>query len=430
MRMLRVVQRTPLALVCVLSGLAAGGLATFGPAACSRAIAGPGISAARAEEPDELDRRIAALIEHLGDKDYAVRQRSQQELGRLGFMAFDALTDAEQSDDIEIATQSRYLVRLIRADWTNDNAPPQVKQLLRDYDFQNEATRLAKMKSLLDLPADAGLDWLCRLVRFEQSPVLSKQAALLIIGQEPQPDEANWPKRTATIAKVLDRSTRPAARWLKTYVQMHSDPQAALRTWAEMVAGEQKTLDEHPQQSDVRVVIGLLRIQVDQLQSLGRDAEAQQAMREMVALERGEPQNLVELVGWLVKRKAWAAIDDVATRFAPNFEADGQLLYTLAQALESEGKTEAAEQAARRALALNPDHIPDHFAMARFLQARGLDEWSDREFRYLLEIKGISPEQVPWPAGCWPRTCTTANWTKKPATYSRGPSSCWPGIRI
>lgn len=430
MRMLRVVQRTPLALVCVLSGLSAGGLATFGPAACSRAIAGPGISAARAEEPDELDRRIATLIEHLGDKDYAVRQRSQQELSRLGFMAFDALTDAEQSDDIEIATQSRYLVRLIRADWTNDNAPPQVKQLLRDYDFQNEATRLAKMKSLLDLPADAGLDWLCRLVRFEQSPVLSKQAALLIIGQEPQPDEANWPKRTATIAKVLDRSTRPAARWLKTYVQMHSDPQAALRTWAEMVAGEQKTLDEHPQQSDVRVVIGLLRIQVDQLQALGRDAEAQQAMRDMVALERGEPQNLVELVGWLVKRKAWAAIDDVATRFAPSFEADGQLLYTLAQASSRRARPKRPNRRPAGPWRSTPTTSPTISRWPGSCKPAGSTSGRTASSATCSRSRGSAPSRRSWPAGCWPRTCTTASWTKRPATCSRGPSSYWPGIRI
>ncbi len=348
--------------------------------------------AARADQGDELDRRIAGLIQHLGDKEYAVRQRAQQELARLGFAAFDALSDAEQSDDIEIATQAKYLVRLIRADWTNDNAPPQVRQQLRDYDFQNEPTRLARMKSLLELPGDAGLEWLCRLVRFEQSQVLSKQAALLVIGQDTQPDDANWPKRTAMIAKVLDRSTRPAARWLKTYVQMRTDPQAALAQWATMIATEQKTLEDHPQQSDVRVVIQLLRTEVDQLQALKREEEAQTAMREMVALERGEPQGLAELVNWLAKRRAWAAIDDVATRFAASFEGSAQLLYTLAQALKEEGKSAAAEETAGKALQLNPERIPDHYQMAQLLQSRGLHEWSDREYRCLIDMKAITPD--------------------------------------
>jgi tetratricopeptide (TPR) repeat protein len=348
----------------------------------------------RGDQGDELDRRIGVLIQHLGDKEYAVRQRAHQELARLGFAAFDALSDAEQSDDIEIATQARYLVRLIRADWTNDNAPPQVRQLLRNYDVQNEAARLACMKSLLDLPNDSGLEWLCRLVRFEQSPVLSKQAALLIIGQDPQPDAASWPKRTATIAKVLDRSTRPAAHWLKVYVQMRTDPQAALTSWAEMVSTEQKTLDDHPQQSDVRVVIQLLRAEVDQLQALGRDEEAQRVMREMVALERGEPQGLGELVSWLAKRRAWAAIDDVAMRFASSFEGSAQLLYTLAQALQAEGKDAAAEETAQKALQLNPERAGEHYQMAQILQSRGLQDWSDREARAVIDMKGTAPDMA------------------------------------
>ena len=123
----------------------------------------PGRLFAGSDDGDELDRRIARLIQQLGDAEYTVRQRAQHELARLGFAAFDALADAEQSDDIEIATQAKYLVRAIRADWTNDNAPQQVRQLLKDYDFQNETTRLARMKSLLDLPGDMGLEWLCRL---------------------------------------------------------------------------------------------------------------------------------------------------------------------------------------------------------------------------------------------------------------------------
>jgi tetratricopeptide (TPR) repeat protein len=68
------------------------------------------------------------------------------------------------------------------------------------------------------------------------------------------------------------------------------------------------------------------------------------------------------------------------------------LLYTLAQALEAEGKAEAAEQTARKALALNPDRVPEHFQMAQFLQSRGLHEWSDREFRAVIGMKGTTPE--------------------------------------
>ncbi len=89
--------------------------------------------AARADSDAELDAQIARLIAQLGDPQFAVRQRAQQELVKLGFDAFDALSDAENSDDPEIAMQAGYLVRLIRVEWTHDSDPRQVQTILRDY---------------------------------------------------------------------------------------------------------------------------------------------------------------------------------------------------------------------------------------------------------------------------------------------------------
>ena len=254
-------------------------------------------------------------------------------MARLGFAAFDALTDAEENDDVEIATQARYLARQIRSDWIDETVvSPQVRKILQDYDFVSEAQRGLKMKQLLDLQAEEGIEWLCRLLRFEQ-PVLAKQAAILIMTQDPQPDDANWPKRAATLTKNLDRSRRPAARWLRTYVEMRSDPEKALASWIELVDAEKQDARAASAAVRQRLLMKLLRIEVAQLQRLKRDDEALDAMHEMVAIERGEPPTLAELVGWLAKRQAWSVIDEVATRFAASFEADPQLLYTLAQAL-------------------------------------------------------------------------------------------------
>ena len=52
-------------------------------------------AAARAQ----LDRQIATLIGQLGAAEYPVRDRAQQQLIELGFDAFDALCEAETSDD-------------------------------------------------------------------------------------------------------------------------------------------------------------------------------------------------------------------------------------------------------------------------------------------------------------------------------------------
>src|SRR5262245_12886679 len=101
-----------------------------------------------------LEQRISKLVEQLGDDQFAVRQRAQQELIKLGYAAFDALSDAENSDDPEIAAQAGYLVRLIRVEWTRDSDPRPIQQILKNYETQSDERRLLVIRQLAELPED------------------------------------------------------------------------------------------------------------------------------------------------------------------------------------------------------------------------------------------------------------------------------------
>ncbi len=319
----------------------------------------------------DLDQKISQLISELGDSQFAVRQRAQRELTRLGHAAFDALTTAENSEDVEIATQARYLVRLIRIDWVQEGDSVQVRQILGNYETRNEQERLVQMKELAALPRDAGLAPLCRLARFEASPVLSKQAAAMILNQN-APESADWAVRGKTILQNMDRSQRPAAEWLRTYVQSHQDAAAALAAWKKLADTEQETLTEHPQLSQNALVQDLLRQQVVLLDGMQQPDEATAVIRKMIDLERGDPQTLKTMVAWLAKRNAWNLVDDVAARFSASFESDADLLYALAQArLEHQDPALAEETAlegaanqsrqAGRALSHGPAIAPARF---------------------------------------------------------------------
>ncbi len=98
------------------------------------------------------------MVKQLGDDEYNVRQRAQRELERLGFAAFDALTDAEESEDVEVASQARYLTQLIRSHLINERSPPEIRKILgKDYETQQDETvRLARMQQLLELPHGRG----------------------------------------------------------------------------------------------------------------------------------------------------------------------------------------------------------------------------------------------------------------------------------
>ena len=342
--------------VCTLSGI----LLLLAAAVCCRAA-----DVRPAAGDDELDGRIAALIRQLGDGEFATRQRAQEALIKLGFDAFDALCEAENSDDPEVAMQASYLVRVIRVEWTDDADPRAVQLILKDYDAQNDERRLLRIRQLADLPLDQGLEWLCRLVRFEKSHVVAKQAALAIIAQDVPADDAAWSRRSAVITKAMERSRRPVAKWLLNYVRAHDDPAGALVAWNAIAAGEQKTLDEHPQETSSQVVMELLRRKVDLLDRLERSDETVDVMRQMVACERGDSASLGELVDWLAQRKAWNVIDEVAARFAASFDLDAMLLYTLCEARLAQGSRKLADEVADKALKLNGDNVQEHLDVVR-----------------------------------------------------------------
>ena len=331
------------------------------------------------------DEHIAGLIEQLGDRQFAVRQRAQQQLLKLGFVAFDALVEAEDNDDPEVAMQAGYLVRQIRAQWTHDTDPRPIRQILDDYEVQNDERRLTKIKQLAALKGDQGLKWLCRLVRFERSPVLSKHAALAIMKREP-PDEAAWNRRGETIRTQLVRARRPAVRWLEVYLKAHFDPAGALGAWSEITAAERQTLEQHPQETRSQIVLALLRSQVELLDRLGRGDETRDVMRQMVLSERGDSASLSEMIDWLVGRKSWDMIDLVAERFAASFEVDAVLMYTLCEARMSQGDHELAEKIAARASKISGDSQEDHAQLALRLTDRGLSRWSDREWRQVIML--------------------------------------------
>jgi tetratricopeptide (TPR) repeat protein len=338
----------------------------------------------------ELDRRISQLIEQLGAPQYPVRQRAQEELLEIGFDAFDLLCEAEDSDDPEIAVQAGYLVRSIRVGWTTPDDPRAIQAILGDYEAQADERRLVRIKQLAELPNGQGLEWLCRLVRFEASPVLSKHAALAIMEQKSPADDSNWKERAGTITRHMERSRRPAAAWLRSHLRAHDDPAGALANWNELTQVEMQQLETHPQETSSRIVTELLLEKVALLDRLGRPDDVNAVMHEMVLCERGDSQSLGKLVVWLAQRKAWNVIDEVATRFAATFDLDAMLLYTLCEARRVQGNDALAEETADKALKLGGDNPLEHLDVARQLLERGFTEWSDRELSRVIALGPVS----------------------------------------
>ncbi len=345
--------------------------------------------AAQASANDDaavLAERVQKLIGQLGNDDYFVRERSQQELAKIGFEAFDQLELAADNDDIEIASRAKCLVSQMQIEWTTAEDSPAVKRLLQGYGLKDEAAHSAIVTQLIELPGEQGLPVLCRLVRFDKSIVLSKLAALAIIEQKKIAAD-HWPTRAQAIRENLGSSPRPGAEWLRVYLTSHDDPAAGVTAWQKLAEAEQQVLAP---QTQPQIICALWRQQVAALRKLDRRDEAVAAMMRIVDLEEGHSETLAELVNWLVEQEAWDVVDLVAQRFAERIEREPVLLYTLAQAQQKRGQEQLAKQTAERAIGLNKgeafEQLVQHFQAARELQRRGMLKWSQDEFRHVIKL--------------------------------------------
>jgi Flp pilus assembly protein TadD len=342
-----------------------------------------------AQAAHDVDAHIATLIQQLGRPEYVERDRAQRELARLGLDAFEALNEAQESRDPEVAARARYLVRQIRFDWVRATDPAELRDILKDYEGQAAAMRAAKMgqiATLAERPALAlvSLEWLCRLARFEESELLSKEAAIKVMRLSVPTDPKAAEEFFQTITSAVARARRPAALWLKNYALEAHDPARAAAEWETLIAAEEQLLDK-PAETSPQLISTLLRRQVALLDRLNRPDDALKAISRLVQLERGDAASLLSLIDWLRERKAWTVLDEVVERFDGAIANEPILLYALAQARAEQGNSQLAEELAKRAFDLNPQSPEEHFALAGVLQERGLSAWSDREYRFIIE---------------------------------------------
>lgn len=268
-------------------GLLIGGLASWAAGGEGKAPAPPP-KADKPAKPNEkglskggpapTEQRIQELIKQLGHDDYAVRQRAQEELSKFGFDAYDQLSAATNDPDLEIANRARYLLRLVRVQWTSENDPPAVKTILQDYEIQSTLVRARKIIMLTRLLKGAGMPAACRLVRFEKMALLSKLTAVEMMRREPA-EAAARAQRHAVLRQHLAKSPQPAAVWLATYMRLREDPAAVLPEWTRLIEAEEALLRRSPDQSLPDFVAALIYQQAEIELQQGKTAAAEETAR-------------------------------------------------------------------------------------------------------------------------------------------------------
>ena len=337
--------------------------------------------------PPATDReaRIERLVEQLGDPDYHRREAAQAKLLEFGVEAFEALSAAEMHPDLEVARRAGYLVHLIRVAWVADDDPPAVRRVMEGYDAEDRIGRITRIGRLASLPHGEGIVALCRLVRFETSPYLSRLAAAEAL-QLLATDTAGL---SPQVSRTLGASTRPGAEWLRTFLAFSDDPPATLEAWEQIIDQERTLLVRAPTQTSLGVLHVLLRQQFAWLRELERRDEALAVVQALIDLEEGDPDRLLDLTEWLIDQQEWEALAAVVQRFGEQFRRDPFLTYALADAYQRQGDTDRAEALAAEALALYPESVREHayvhLEVANALRRRGLFRWAEREYRHVAD---------------------------------------------
>jgi tetratricopeptide (TPR) repeat protein len=359
------------------------------PALLLALLVAPGLALAEDKPPAPVAdaNRIAELIRQLGADEFAAREKAQAELSQLGLEAFDALHVAQNHNDPEISLRARYLVRSMAVRWFQDSDSPDVVKTLKGYGdlLEGSVDRENRMDQLAALKNEAGIIALCRLARYETSEPLGKKAALKILGQPAIEDPAVRSSVAEKIVSIVGSSNRPSAQWLKLYARALAQPDATLSEWDAATKAEHTVLDHQPMKTSKEIVRDLYRYQIELLEKLGREGDMVEVTRRTFTLLEPKPEQLTEVIDWLMKRQAWDAVLELQGKFGDVFNDSPLLLYRVAETQAKLGKQDEAKATADKALALKAENLDEHFRVGYMLQEKGLHQWAEREFREVMK---------------------------------------------
>jgi tetratricopeptide (TPR) repeat protein len=349
-----------------------------------------------AKAPDDLAERIDRLIEQLGDPRFTVRERAQKELAEIGAAAFDALTAAQGHRDLEVVARARLLVQSMKIEIGRESDTAEIRKLLADYDVQADVERRRRIAVLAAKSQAEGLAPLCRVVRYERSVVLSKQAAVAVLDQK-RPLPAEWAERTRIILDETRGSKRQSVLWLQSYAEFATKPDETLAAWKGFLDAEeeqQQNVQTLPEQR--AVLAGLWRQQVVMLLERQKRDLALAAMRRLLDLDNRDSESLAELIEWVIRQEAWPLVDEVAQRLDRQLNGNPYLMYLVAQAYDLRGDSKRAEELAQKALEQQAKNVDLHFSIGYRLQQQGMMKWAEREYRAAIDsgVEGTFDEMA------------------------------------
>ena len=269
---------------------------------------------------------IHRLIEALGDADYFVRQKAEADLAKIGFDALEALTAASEHDDMEIVARANRLLSRDPQQLVRLRASPlRFRNCWRITKRRTTNSREARIARLIDLSENQGIPAVCRVICYERSLLVAKTAAVRLL--EAKAGDAVNSGLAATSEKGLDGCRGPRHAGFLPGCR----PGKIRKPWPESgpdspprkkgcCSGSRAT----PPCPSSRACCG------SRSRPCGRSIAARMrlsALSDLIKLRRGEPEELVQLLNWLIDQKDWPATRLVEKRCAATIAESADLLY-------------------------------------------------------------------------------------------------------
>ena len=342
---------------------------------------------------ESTKRRVEELIRQLGSPRYTVRRTAANELRQIGAEAFDLLHAATESVDPEVAASANYLLRQITVRWVRSDDSPAVRRALRNYGNKSEEARLEEISDLSKLPNNEGVAALCRITRFDRSPLLARAAAMAVIRPDERDEEA-MPVDPETIDHELGESTRISAKWLRQYRVQLRDPAASVDPWQQIVDDEAALLERNRDETSDEIVLRLMWNLADVHRQLDNRTALMQMVDRMIGLNADAAERTtVDLLLWLVERESWDALEEFLAKYDTQLGQAKRPLYIAALARAKQGKQELAEKLAAKAAELEAQ-AGESFAVAKELELRNQYEWSVREYRQVIDRQKVESHEA------------------------------------
>ena len=356
------------------------------------------VMAADVHPADNAAIRVHSLIQRLGSTQFSIRKSAADELRRLGDVALDPLLEAQYDEDLEVRSAIRELLSQFQIRWLPENSPQIIQEITAQYDAASHRDKIIYAFWLVRLEDGMGLPAWARIVRYEKSEIIAKQAALALIDELDQEDPVQVNSFQRVVQHSLAASSRTHVRWLERFAaDLQPDRRApnGLPSWKRLAMDELKR--KVTERFDPFVTAALCQQwAADALKK--DDARAvREAVEQLITLRQDSIGLIVETAIWLIEENQHALFEELIwDKFEDARDSEPLLAYCQYMSKLKQGLQDEAQTAGDIAFEMTESdtQFPDAFErgytrlqLAQRLEVGDFTEAAIREYRRLIAME-------------------------------------------